>query len=190
MNQNKGFSLFELIVVLMIAGILATFVVVLTLPASDTKLRAEANKLISIIRYTQQLSISNSLPTATTPTAGRYRLYFNSNYYGIFDSSGNNLNDTLAVCLNFGQIGNAKYYCNLANKHSLLWPGKPAAYYLVFDRTGIPYSSSFASEQNPTDDAKLLDVNGNPTRNTIQITNGHSTITITIDPYTGYVSSN
>lgn len=189
MNRNKGFSLVELIIIIVIVGILGTFVM-LTLPGGDTQLRAEANKLISVIRYTQQLSISNSLATATNPNAGRYRLFFSSNYYEIFDSSGNNVTDTLAVCLNFGRTGNAKYYCNLSSKHNLVWPGKPAAYYLVFDSKGIPYYSSFASEQNPTDDTKLLDGSGNPTKNTVQITNGRSTITITVDPYTGYVSSN
>jgi prepilin-type N-terminal cleavage/methylation domain-containing protein len=189
MQKSKGFSLIELITVLAVIGIVSAFIIAI-MPGGDIQLRGEANKLMSVIRYTQQLSMSNSAATQTNPNAGRYRLFFSSNYYEIFDSLGNNVADSLAVCLNAGQTGNAKYYCNVSSKHYLIWPGKPNAYYLVFDSNGTPYSSAYASEQKPTDDAKLLDTNENPINNTVQLTNGRSTITITIDPYTGYLSSN
>jgi MSHA pilin protein MshC len=78
-GRLRGFSLFELVVVLVIVGVLAVFAVPRLVTTQSITLPALKAQMIANIRYTQSLSMSRGQ---------RYRINFTASSYQITDMGG------------------------------------------------------------------------------------------------------
>lgn len=131
-SKSKGFTLVELTIVIVVVGILITYVVLMW-PDKSIELDTQAAQLASDIRYVQSLSMSHNNNTATN-NLYLYRLDLsNSNQYQILDGSGNPIKYPPGSSTTIVSLGNGISMSN--NRTS----------YLVFDGTGTPYYSQTAS---------------------------------------------
>jgi MSHA pilin protein MshC len=84
--NRKGFTLIELVIVLLLVGILAVYAAPRMVAVTDTKAGAFADKLRADVRYAQNLAMTQNR---------RYRVYFNtapspaSGYIVVNDANGN-----------------------------------------------------------------------------------------------------
>ena len=118
-----GFSMIELVIVLILAGMLAVYAIPrMTTPQSIT-LPAVANQLIGTIRYAQNLSMSQGQ---------RYRINFAAGSYGITDMSGS----TASLPPTAGTI--------VLLSPAILSGWNPPLIngYVAFDTRGVPYISA------------------------------------------------
>ncbi len=122
-GRFSGFSLIELIVVLMLVGILAVFVIPRMTRTQSITLPAVAAQVAANIRYTQNLSMSQGQ---------RYRINFTASTYQITDMAGVGI--TQPVVGGTGPVTMtgvvlSGYNPPLTNS------------YVAFDTRGIPYIS-------------------------------------------------
>jgi prepilin-type N-terminal cleavage/methylation domain-containing protein len=118
----KGFTLIELVIVLVILGILSTGAYV-QWNAAKTNLGAEADKLAQAIRYTQSLSMTKNQRYRLVETSSTTYQITNSSGTPIIQPSGNTT-VTLYSGISFGT------FSNLPNN------------LIVFDSKGIPYTDT------------------------------------------------
>ena len=78
-GRSRGFSLFELVLVLVIVGVLAVFAMPRLTSVPDLTLSAASAQLAAHIRYAQSLAMSRGQ---------RYRVGFTANTYQITDGGG------------------------------------------------------------------------------------------------------
>jgi len=117
-RKNLGFSLVEFVVVLVVMGILATYVTI-EWPEKTIQLRAEADQLVNDIRYTQNLATTQSK---------RYQLVITATGYTLTDAASNSVSFP---------------YTNLSNA-VIFHPGitaSPVPTTLIFNSLGVPYAS-------------------------------------------------
>jgi prepilin-type N-terminal cleavage/methylation domain-containing protein len=76
--DTKGFTLIELVIVMVILIIIAAGVTAIRWPSAGIELNIQAHQIASDIRYTQSLSMSMNK---------RYRIYFYTNDYSIKDNN-------------------------------------------------------------------------------------------------------
>ena len=118
-QQAQGFTLFEFILVLILTAILSA-VVIEKWPGSSINITAQADRLISDIRYVQSLSMTRGQ---------RYRINFTATSYSITDAAGTTpvphpMNNATSVALNSD--------ITLTTTHG----------FLVFDGNGAPYTTA------------------------------------------------
>lgn len=122
---EKGFTLIELILVIIIASILAALVMQPKMNKDIVGLDTQVQRLLGDVRYVQALSLySNQC----------YRLDFShSSYYQILDSTGNPISYApvggVLITLDSGTM----LTTNNSNR------------YLIFDGLGVPYASATAN---------------------------------------------
>jgi MSHA pilin protein MshC len=159
--NRKGFTLIELVMVLVLIGIVAMFVAPKLGDVTGTKTGAFRDKLKADIRYAQNLAMTRN---------ARYRVFFNTapapapNGYAVTDSAGTVVQDpagggSLSVVLNAGN------YVNITFAVAPLYP------FIEFDSLGRPYDNA----------GSLLAV-----AVTLTLSSGGGTVTIS--PQTGAVN--
>lgn len=116
--KNAGFTLIECLLTLMILAIISAIIIV-RWPNDMIRLSAEAQQLVSVMRYTQSLALSHG---------SDYRVNFTASSYNITDTDGNTISDIVKGGNNiyFGQ-NTSIVLVNLPNN------------LLVFNGQGIPY---------------------------------------------------
>ena len=126
-GRFRGFSLIELVTVLVIVGILAVFAAPRLFTVQSITLPAVAAQLLANIRYTQSLAMSQGQ---------RYRINFTATTYQITDMSGAPIvqpvtASTAAISVSPATLSG--YNPPLTNN------------YVAFDTKGVPYTSATAA---------------------------------------------
>jgi Tfp pilus assembly protein FimT len=162
-KKEAGFTLVELVLIIVILGILAVFAVPRMADTTAAKAAAAARKLQSDIAYAQELAMTRNV---------RYRVYVNAAPapaagYAVTDSAGNPAPDPAG--------GNLSVTLNSGSYAGITISGGFSGSFIEFNTLGVPYNSGGA----PLGAASTLTVNANaaPER------------TVTIQPQTGKVSS-
>lgn len=196
MKDNRGFTIIELVLVLVLVAILgATVAPMLFRGAAGIGAGAMARKVKDDIRYAQSLAMSRSnLPTPGVANPSyRYRIRFNvpdancpyTNQYTIVSDADNNgawgeNPDALGIIESArNPATGARYFCVQMDSGDFsgftmaanFGGGTPGI--LEFDDFGVPYNS---------DGAKLT------APQTVLVTKGAETVTLTVNPYTGWVN--
>ena len=161
-NKEAGFTLVELVLVIVVIGILAVFAVPRLVDTTATKAGAAARKLQSDIAYAQELAMTRN---------ARYRVYVNaapgpSPGYAVTDSAGTVVPDPAG--------GNLSVTLNSGSYAGITISGGFSGSFIEFNTLGVPYDSGGALGA-----ASTLTVNANATPER----------TVTIQPQTGKVSS-
>ena len=130
-GRFRGFSLLELVTVLLMVGILAVFAAPRLFTIQSITLPAVAAQLVSNIRYAQSLSMSQGQ---------RYRVNFTATTYQITDMSGVPIvqpvtASTAAISVSPATLSG--YNLSLINN------------YVAFDTKGAPYISATAALAAP-----------------------------------------
>ncbi len=162
--RNLGFTLVELIVVMLVLGILAAVFV----PRSNNPaiiLSTQAEQFAADMRYVQSLAMSQGW-SGVAPSARRYRVNFTATSYSFTDVSG------VAVAHPGGTAGSVSFTDGVSIA-PFPPPGLPNSV-LSFDGLGAPYLD--ASATVPIAAAA-----------TISMVSGGSTRAIRIFPVTGMV---
>jgi MSHA pilin protein MshC len=133
--DRKGFTLIELMMVLVLLGILAIFAAPRLLNVTATNAGAFADKLRADIRYAQDLAMTQNR---------RYRVYFNTapspnpGYAVVNDANGNGVwGEAGEIALNPAGGGNLSVTLN-ANQFAGLTVSTPAGGYIEFNSLGVP----------------------------------------------------
>jgi MSHA pilin protein MshC len=159
MRNDKGFTLVELVVLLLLIGIIAIFVAPRMLGVSGTKAAAFVDKLRADVRFAQNMAMTQSR---------RARMYFNG--VGTAPASG------YAVVIDTSATGNCSGFVPVAdpaiggNLTITLNAGDyagitvtPSTTCLEFDSFGRPYDCSASlAVCSPTAGGMNADVNANP----------------------------
>lgn len=125
-GRVAGFSLFELVMVITIVGVLAVVALPRLTNASAVTVPAEAARLAASIRYTQGLAMSRGQ---------RYRINFTANTYQITDMAGAAIVQPLTASTAPVSVSPA----TLGGYDPPLAGG-----YVAFDTRGVPYVSPTA----------------------------------------------
>jgi prepilin-type N-terminal cleavage/methylation domain-containing protein len=151
----RGFTMVELIIVIVIASILAALALSPKLDLQPTTLDTETKRLLGDVRYVQALSMfSNS----------RYRLDFSqAGYYRILDNMGSAISYYPASGTQIHLDSESSLSTNSSSK------------YLVFNGLGVPYASASSSGAGSATSSDYV----------ITITNNSGSETVTIRPETG-----
>lgn len=149
-RNDKGFTLIEVIAVLVILAILAAVVISRGTATEEANLRAEVDTLKAHLRYAQNLAMNEIYETETV-----------SSQYVVRTKWGINMDGPSYTLV--------KYVADAPSAHTYLLPGESSAtHYFI---SGITASSSV----NPV----LFDDWGSPGNSNITVTIGGQTITIT-----------
>ncbi len=118
-HSHRGFTLIELVLVLLITAIMATYAVI-QFPGGSINLSTQADQIMADIRHTQSLAINRGQ---------RYRINFNNDRYWISDADGTTL-------YNHPASGGTTIFLDtgitLSSPHA----------FLVFDGLGKPYTNA------------------------------------------------
>ena len=125
-GRFRGFSLIELVIVLLLVGMLAVFAIPRLTRSQSITLPAVAAQVAANIRYTQNLSMSQGQ---------RYRINFTANSYQITDMAGVGITQPVVggtAPVVISGVVLSGYNPPLTNN------------YVAFDTMGIPYTSATA----------------------------------------------
>ncbi len=153
--RSAGFTVVELVLVIIVLGILAAFLITPKIYSTDRMtLDAEVKRLLADVRYTQALSMYRN---------ARYRLNLSgSTSYSILTSSGGAFNYFAAGGTAVALRSGTTLTTNGGN-------------YLIFDGRGIPYTSSSASGNGSATSSNYV----------ITISNSGGSEAVSISPETG-----
>ncbi|MDN2697728.1 prepilin-type N-terminal cleavage/methylation domain-containing protein [Janthinobacterium sp. SUN073] len=174
-RQQRGFTLVELIVVLIVGGLLAAVAMPRFFQQDSFDARSFADQNVSMLRYAQKLAIAQNRPVFVQLNGTRIALCFNTACDApnrVLPPAGGNSGRTatLAACANA-----TAWLCEAApNKISYSVPLEAAAFY--FNALGRPYKST---DTEP--------VSTFPARVSIGISGGGIPRTIVVEGETGYV---
>ncbi len=121
MKKRKGFSLLELIIVVVVLGILASY----TVPRLNRDTRAEAiNHMLTMIRYTQNLALHDTKhqrnDTRWQRAYWRFQIYKCANKTGLFYMIGTDTSDDSEKNLN-GKLNRGEVAVDPANGKYTFW---------------------------------------------------------------------
>ncbi len=149
-SNNNGFTLIEVIVVLLIIGILSAFILMRDSGQSIDSVEniVEIEKLKSHLRYSQMRALNSNLTWGIQFQGSTYKLY-------MYDTSQNDYKfpDEIAV--------------DLPKPDSINYTG-----YISFDSWGVPYSISHKAESNPLAN-RIISTTGNIGNITIEPYTGY-----------------
>jgi len=174
-RRQCGFTLIELIVVLVVGGLLAAVAMPRFFQQESFDARSFADQNVSMLRYAQKLAIAQNRPVFVQLNGTRIALCFNTACDAanrVLPPAGGNSGRTatLAACANA-----TAWLCEAApNKISYSVPLEAAAFY--FNALGRPYKST---DTEP--------VSTFPARVSIGISSGGIPRTIVVEGETGYV---
>ncbi|MBN1764296.1 MAG: type II secretion system protein [Sedimentisphaerales bacterium] len=164
-HLDKGFTLVEMLVVIVIIGIAATVVIPMIGDNSDMQLTSASRKLITDLLWAQTVSIS---------TQQRYQVVFDTanETYEIQDQDGTVINDPITKAparmdytvdnyLRSVEIATANF-----DGHNSVW----------FDRMGAPYSGAII-DNTPLTSGQIV------------LAGGEQTVTVNVEPVTGRITS-
>jgi MSHA pilin protein MshC len=123
-GRIRGFSLLEVVIVLVMVGVLAVFAAPRVTTTQSITLPSLAAKLVANIRYTQSLAMSQGQ---------RYRINFTATTYQITDMSGTPIVQPLtagAAAISVAPASLTGFNPPLTNN------------YVAFDSKGVPYISA------------------------------------------------
>ena len=166
-GNSRGFTLFEIIAVLVIAGILASVAYVMTRDM-DARLYSETEVIKSHLRYAQTRAMNRTDLNALLPIP--WGINCDGNQYWLFQGTNPDIEANIQVLPDMAAGGDKKVV--LATKKVGL---SPSPFTVFFDARGIPYS---AYGTTPTPWAGNITVSDPDS--------GH-TRTITITPLTGFI---
>ena len=162
-DNQKGFSLFELAIIIVIVGIIGSIVMLVWPDTAKINVNAQAQQLANDLRYVRSLAMKQET---------RYRVNFSSNQYSLTE-----LNGTTAVPRPGGSgsnvvnlPGGVRLRENLPND------------YIVFDEHGMPYTD------NAIPGTQLLSVARIQLR--ARSSEGVTSIVVRVAPVTGAVYIN
>lgn len=174
-RQQRGFTLVELIAVLVVGGILAAVAMPRFFQKDSFDARSFADQNVSMLRYAQKLAIAQNRPVFVLLNGSRIALCFSAACEAsnrVLPPAGGNSGRkaTLAACANA-----TAWLCEGApDKISYSVPQEAAAFY--FNALGRPYKST---DTEP--------VSSFPARVSIGISGGGIARTIVVEGETGYV---
>jgi prepilin-type N-terminal cleavage/methylation domain-containing protein len=145
--NRKGFTLIELVIVIVLIGIIAAFVAPKLGDVTSTKAGSFADKLRSDIRYAQNLAMSQNL---------RYRVYFNTapspnpGYAVVNDANGNGTwGEVGEVALDPAGSGNLSITLNAGQYAGITFSAVGfSGNYIEFNSLGIPFDNAGALTVN------------------------------------------
>ena len=136
--DRKGFTLIELIMVIVLIGILAVFAAPKLGNITSTKAGAFADKLRANVRYAQNLAMSQNK---------RYRVYFNTNppspaagYAVVYDTSGGGWT-SFGFAQDPAGSGNLSVTLNTGD-YAGITVSTPAGGYVEFNSLGVPTAAA------------------------------------------------
>lgn len=162
---DAGFTLVELILVLILAGILAAVAIPRFFDRNTFDTRAFGDEAQATVRYAQKVAIAQNRAVFVNFNGGRLALCFDAACTSPVISA--TPRQAVAVCAN-----NAAWMCEALPANVVITPANQRFY---FNALGRPYN---IADVDPVSTFALL---------TITLTGGGTTRTITIEPETGYV---
>ncbi len=142
----RGFTLIELVLVLLITAILSTYAII-KFPSGSINIAAQADQLMADIRHTQSLAINRGQ---------RYRINFNSDRYWISSADG-------ATLYTHPAVGSSTILLESGTTLS------STQVFLVFDGNGTPYTNALTPGTKLAADAVITLSAGGENR-TVRIT--------------------
>lgn len=178
-QRARGFTIVEMVVVMVIAGLLAAVAIPRFFQQDSFDARSFADQNVSMLRYAQKLAIAQNRPVFVLLDGSRIALCFSvacdaagSESMRVLPPAGGNSGRkaTLAACANA-----TAWLCEGApGKISYSVPQAAAAFY--FNALGRPYAA-----------ADIEPASSFPARVSIGISGGGTTRTIVVEGETGYV---
>ncbi len=162
---NNGFTLVELIAILLMVGILAAVAMPRFFDRNTFDTRAFGDEAQATVRYAQKVAIAQNRAVFVNFNGGRLALCFDAACTSPVISPGPR--KVVAVCAN-----NATWMCEALPADVVITPANQRFY---FNALGRPFN---IADVDPASTFALL---------TITLTGGGATRTITIEPETGYV---
>ncbi len=189
--RAAGFTMVELITVMVLIGVLSAFAVSRFFETNSFNARAFSDRTLSMLRYGQKLAIAQNRPVYVRLDAGKSVALCFAPYPAngsctldnqVIPPGLNNSGsvETLATCAN-----TTTWYCEgvpaeLSYTSSLNLPASPVTYgYFYFDGQGMPFASNDISPTPVSTFTLFL----------IRITGDGGNHDIYIEPETGYVHS-
>ncbi|WP_076591657.1 prepilin-type N-terminal cleavage/methylation domain-containing protein [Herminiimonas arsenitoxidans] len=162
---DAGFTLIELILVLILIGILSLYVLPRFFNKDTFDTRAFGDKARATVRYAQKIAIAQNRPVFVDFSSGRIALCFDAACTSPVNSP--STKKANAVCAN-----STTWMCEALPANVVTNPASPRFF---FNALGRPFN---IGNVEPTSTFALL---------TITLTGGGMNSTITIEPETGYV---
>lgn len=170
-HDQRGFTVVELIVVIVVIGILSTLAAARLLGREDVAAPAFAQQARAMIRYGQRLAVAQNRPVFIAVTSSRIALCYDSGCtVTVVAPGGGNTGSatTLAAC------GGTAWYCEGVPSGVML--DSPTTL-MFFDEQGRPFAGT--------------DIQGSDISTfsmaTIAVTGGAGSQSVIVEPETGYV---
>nr|WP_255583429.1 type II secretion system protein [Duganella sp. sic0402] len=177
MKRSAGFTMVELITVLIVAGILAAVGVSRFADSNAFENRAYADQAKTIIRYAQKLAVAQNRPIFVVTNGSSFAVCADAACNGLITAPGGSNSGSTATRANCRQGSNyvASWMCEgrPANVSITGLPGST----IFFDALGRPYKGTDPVVGPSTLSAPVI----------ISFTSAGNTNQITIWPETGYV---
>jgi len=163
--RRVGFTLIEVLMVLVIMGIASAIVIPMISDTSDMKATSAARQIASTLLYAQTASIS---------TQQKYQVVFNpsNNSYEVQDSGGNVILDPVV-----GSPYQIQYLSDRRTQNvSLETADFDGSHTVWFDRLGAPYGGAISESPPPLSSGQVV----------VRVKN--KSITIHVEPVTGRIT--
>ena len=163
-----GFTLAEVLVVLIILGIAATIMIPMIGNTHDLQASSAVRRIASSLLYAQTAAITGQVPCQVVFDTA-------ANSYELQDENGVPLSDTMTVAGNYSIDFGSDSRMRAVSIATADFDGSNTVW---FDPLGAPYGGSISDSPPPLN-------NG-----TINVTAGEKTMTVTVEPVTGRININ
>jgi MSHA pilin protein MshC len=173
MRKATGFTIVELVMVIVMVGILGTMAAARFIDTQDIGVPAYAEEARGLMRFGQRLAIAQNRPIWVSLSAGKVALCYDSSCASKVQAAGG-ANSGRSTTTAAAACGNATWACEGQPVGITVAAGTSV---FAFDAKGRPYNSS----DDITSDSSSFNTL------TVTVSGGGSTATVTVEKETGYV---